>query len=147
MSELSPEAIALLLDTGSDRGKIRELAGHKPFTLVPEGHTLAAVPEDREKPRRIQQKVSTFTPESFVTYFTDFCNEDSRIFVDLAAPSVTGIIDYHSDKSPEWCEHRVSVEFRYTNEWQAWRGRNQKSSDQESFAQFLEDNLVDIVNP
>lgn len=62
--------------------------------------------------------------------------------------AITSVIDYHSDeREPNWLEHRVLYPFPLSPEWQAWMGQNDKPLEMIEFAQFLEDRIVDVLDP
>ncbi len=69
------------------------------------------------------------------------------IFADLAQFMVLGILDYHKPEDPSWCEHRITYTAPRSPEWATWTGRNAKPMGQSDFAQFIEDNIVDIRTP
>jgi uncharacterized protein YfdQ (DUF2303 family) len=129
--------------------------GVRPFWFVPDGYEVqTATDEELEAPFRLKQTVTVYDPKSFVDYFTDYCNEDSRIFADLQAPSIVGVIDYHlagagteDGTEPRWTAHRLVYKFRHTTEWRTWTEKNRVGMKQIEFARFIEDNLPDITHP
>ena len=140
------------LATGAAVSTVKAPEGVRPYLVVPAGFTLTPVTDPQlAEPWRLKQTVTVFDPKSFTTYFTDFCNPESRIFVDLQAPTIVGVIDYHLPSPEEavarWTEHRCLYRFRHTPEWLAWSGMNRKPMTQAVFAEFIEDNLPDIVQP
>ena len=78
---------------------------------------------------------------------------ETALFVDepeLGGKSgaITAVIDYHSDeREPNWLEHRVVYPFPLSPEWKAWMAQNDKPLDMIEFAQFLEDRIVDVLDP
>jgi uncharacterized protein YfdQ (DUF2303 family) len=59
------------------------------------------------------------------------------------------VLDYHGALagSPRWGEHRVDFTMRHSKEWLAWKSVDGKRMPQMEFAEFIEDNAPDIVDP
>jgi uncharacterized protein YfdQ (DUF2303 family) len=130
--------------------------GLYPYTIIPQGFEVKKLEEKKVRPDRLIQTIKVFDADSFVKYFTDFCDEDSRVLVDQStAPAIIGILDYHqmSIKAEgitplqRFGSHQVHYEFRQTVEWKTWTAQNGKVTAQADFAQFIEDNLPDITEP
>lgn len=131
--------------------------GNVPVVIVPDGCTAQAMPElvfnEHEaheiQPKRIKGTVSVLDPESFVQYFNDFSNSDSRIFAYEPKSQVIGILDYHGsdNATPHWCQHRIALNLQFSEPWKAWTQANNKHSTQMQFAEFLEQNAFDIIKP
>lgn len=133
--------------------------GLEPFVVVPNNFKVESLERLRDFPSRVKQTVNVFTPESFVLYYTEFATASSRIFVDSKLPAIIALLDYHvpgklTDEGtppfltdPRWGTHKLNYEFRATKEWNAWKAMDGKNMDQETFAQFIEDNLPDITRP
>jgi uncharacterized protein YfdQ (DUF2303 family) len=142
------ELLEKALATGSALGDPKKVDGALPFAIVPEGYSVQSLEHLLQAPTRIKQNVSVFDTDSFIKYFTDYCTEDSRVFVDRVKPQILGVIDYHAQAGePDWTSHRVSYVFRNTVEWQTWASQNKVEMTQTGFARFIEDNLPDIVSP
>lgn len=60
-------------------------------------------------------------------------------------------IDYHGDNASKggagFGDHEVTFALVKSPEWQAWLEWNGKAMAQEQFAEFIEDNMADIVSP
>lgn len=106
--------------------------------------------EHAKAPERVKQNVSVFDPASFVEYWTLFFDPNSRAFADETKLTVTGVLDYHAageGNSPRWGQHHVTLALRQSEEWKRWLAANNKVMSQQEFAEFLEQNAVDIVQP
>lgn len=101
-----------------------------------------------DKPLSKRGTVAFLTPESFAAYFKAHRTADSRIYVDnqLSNPAIVAVFD-HFGKDAGWGNHRASYQFRKTPEWEIWLGKDGKAMEQGEFAEFLEDNIKDIVSP
>ena len=155
MGELNPETVAQLVGLG------RKLAGPQvvdggnvPFVLAPNDCTVKALPEliynDHSRcPERVKASISVLDPQSFIEYYKLFANENSRVFASEPEIKVVAILDYHaaSGGDPHWCQHRVTLTLRQSEEWKRWLANNNKQLTQEAFAEFLEQNSIDIIKP
>jgi uncharacterized protein YfdQ (DUF2303 family) len=109
--------------------------------------------EHAKNPERIKANVTVLDPESFINYYALFSDLHSRVFADEAHRSVLAILDYHeegtaaSEESPRWGSHRITLALRHSEEWQTWINGNNKQMTQQQFAEFLEQNSVDITDP
>ncbi len=134
--------------------------GNVPYVIVPDGCTAQPLPDlvyneyerHEAQPKRIIGTISVLDPESFVQYFGDFSNPDSRIFAYEPESKVIGILDYHENHEsegpkPHWCQHRVALTLRHSEPWKAWTAQNNKHVTQQQFAEFLEQNAFDIIRP
>jgi uncharacterized protein YfdQ (DUF2303 family) len=48
---------------------------------------------------------------------------------------------------PRWCQHLATLHLQKSEEWILWNAHNKQVKSHEDFAQFIEDNLPDIVKP
>ena len=121
------------------------------YAVVPEGAEIVSLEQYQfaENPIRKRARVDLYDVASFVTYFNDFKDEDSRIFANADSRAFDAILDYHeaADGKPRFLEHRMSLKCRTTEEWDTWHGGNNKPMEQTAFALFIEDNVPDIVRP
>lgn len=149
---MEAEFLQKALETGTALAKPIQIEGVIPFAVTPRDYDLRSLEGLQKTPTRIKQNVSVFDADSFTKYFTDYCGEDSRIFVDIQRPSIIGVLDYHKqniedEPQPRWGDHRVTYVFRHTKEWSAWAAKDRQTFSQAAFAQFIEDNLPDIHHP
>lgn len=105
-----------------------------------------------EFPRRIRSIVQLCEAKSFVQYLNAHKLADATAIFGSACEKgghFTAIVDYHNSKdgSASWGEHVAVFNLVTTPEWDRWLASNQRLMTQEQFAEFLEDNLSDVVNP
>lgn len=65
-------------------------------------------------------------------------------------PSMLAVLNYNelgAEGAPRFGDHRVHYSFPFSDEWAAWRGQNDKWMDTLEFAGFVEDHLLDVMNP
>jgi uncharacterized protein YfdQ (DUF2303 family) len=123
----------------------------QPFIVVPVGHRLESVEPLLAKPLARRTTVSLQTAESFGRFVAEFVTAATRLF---AAPSAEGgkfvaIIDYHGTKEEEasWCAFKVQLQCQFSLQWKLWSGSNNKFMPQREFAEFLESNSAQIMDP
>jgi uncharacterized protein YfdQ (DUF2303 family) len=156
ISKFTDETVQSLIELGRQTAgpqTVQTLPGNPVPFLINDG-VVTALPqlvfnEHSERPERIKASVLVSDPESFIAYWTDYADEESRVFADESKMSVTAVLDYHeaSGSAPRWGQHRLTLNLRWSEQWQAWTGQNNKMMQQQQFAEFLEQNAVDITNP
>ena len=97
-------------------------------------------------PPSIKEHVKVVEVDSFVEYWSRYQNADSVIFVDDKANTINAVFDYHGAE-PEWCRHKMTLSLLPTPEWAKWRQYSSKRLGQVEFAEFIQDNMTDVVNP
>lgn len=143
-----PGDISAAIEAGKQIGAMQvSEVNDIPAVMVPQGMELKLLEEHMDAPKRLEQTVSLDTVDSFIEYFNAFCDDRSVIFCDIDAGKFSGVLDYHGNKDPSWCEHEVKHICKTTKEWQSWKENNGKQMDQIQFAFFLEQNLDEIVKP
>ena len=155
MSDLTPEIVTALLNAGRlGMGPQAVPAGNTPYVLVPEGAMARAMPElvwneHNPAPERVRQKVTVLDTGSFNHYYTLFNDPNSRVFADESTLKVLAVLDYHgaAEGGPRWGSHRLTLSFRQSEEWKVWIGANNKKMTQQEFAEFLEQNSLDVTKP
>lgn len=123
-----------------------------PYLVVPEGHRVEALDKLLEspldEPARIRASVDFVCSESFVAYVSAFRDAGrTRLFANAQAAEVTAYLDYHAPDAPSRATHSAKLKLKYSRQWSTWFGNHKKSLGQVTFAEFLEDNVLDIVHP
>ena len=65
-------------------------------------------------------------------------------------PSMLAVLNYNelgADGKPRFGDHRVAYAFPFSDEWAAWRGQNDKWMNTIDFAGFIEDHVLDVMEP
>ena len=82
------------------------------------------------------------------TYYGKHHDEHSEVYADVEALTVTAVLDANtSGTEARWGGHRLVLSLRQTKAWKDWLQRDGKLLDQDTFANFLEDHLADLVEP
>ena len=143
-----------LLDAHDDQRAPRIL-WHDTKQLIALEHTLA-------QPLRKRGVAALAEADSFATYVRDHRTLGTTLTGDANehGGSFTALLDYHEpnvrDEKDEptnyaecanWTEHTATMALEKTPEWARWLGIAGKDLDQRTFAEFLEDNAVDLTVP
>jgi uncharacterized protein YfdQ (DUF2303 family) len=66
---------------------------------------------------------------------------------DAIKPAIVAVLNGAGKTGPGWGDFRASISFRPTSQWSKWAGIDGKFLSQADFANFIEDNLLDVVDP
>jgi uncharacterized protein YfdQ (DUF2303 family) len=142
------EGLDAVLNAGSALGDAKAVPhGVIPYAVIPEGATVEELERLMPSPARARATVTAKSAETFSAYVNRFKEPATAVFADQEKFTLVGIIDYHALGEPGWREHRVSYGAPRSLEWQTWRTNSGKRMGQADFAQFIEDNVVDIRDP
>lgn len=159
MENLNKEAIAAIVDLAlKSTGPQMAPGANVPFVLeqTQPGMTKARVMpeliwnEHSAAPQRIKQMIAVGDVVSFLEYWTMFHDPNSRVFAAEAESQICALLDYHASgegNSPRWGSHLLVLAPTLSEEWTAWTGNNNKSLTQQQFAEFLEQNCMDVTTP
>lgn len=115
----------------------------------------------RPHPKR-RRGVANFTKvSSLIDHVNRFKNEDSALFASDGRdrPSIVAVLNYHDavndlngeatpiEPKPRFGDHRSVFRFPLSDEWAAWTGNDGKPMTMATFARFLEDRIIDVVDP
>jgi len=103
----------------------------------------------RDTPKRKRGEITVRDATSFLDYFGKHSDDGSEIYADVEALRVTAVLDAHQADpgGARWGGHRLVLALRKTPSWLAWADKDGALLEQKAFAEFVEDNLVDIVAP
>lgn len=123
--------------------------------VVPDGYRVDTtdLTKYRAHPVRRAGHPVFHEPASFGAYVLSQKTTGTTLYADVTGgrggAQMTAIIDGHepTDGAPGWGEHRASLALRETPSWIRWMRKNGEEQSPEAFAEFLEDNARDIVEP
>lgn len=126
-----------------------------PHAVVRNDCTLKPMPEllERAAPLRIKRTVGAHDVRGFIDYVNTFKlagdeHGESRIYAGpFEKAHLEARIDDHQPGEASHVTHIAIFPCPFTREWKTWTESNAKKLDQIAFAEFLEANLVDIVEP
>lgn len=132
-------------------GPVKDEAVH--YALVPSGMTMESLEEyqwpDGRPKARIDGVVRLYDTTSFTGYVAAYTDERTRVFADPKACSFTSVLDYHvaGDRKPEFLTHRALLQLEVDQRWKIWSDKDGYAFTQADFAEFIEDNYLDIDTP
>lgn len=107
----------------------------------------------RERPERRNGTATLLDLSSFIDHALRFADPArSAIFAvrDPSQPKLISVLDYH-DKgaaaAASHLEHRGVYVFPLSEEWKRWNGQHKNGMNQASFAEFIEANILDVLDP
>jgi uncharacterized protein YfdQ (DUF2303 family) len=104
-------------------------------------------------PTRIRHAATLTDVESFNRYLKRHGENGTIVYyppVTQASASTViarAAVDAHGGGNPDWAEHTAELVLKASPEYLAWTGKNGSWMDQVGFAEWLEDNLCDVVTP
>jgi uncharacterized protein YfdQ (DUF2303 family) len=144
---VNDDALKQIFALGRSAAPVLELKGDRQGVMVPEGYVVATF----EEPFKLAPHISgypRFTKlDSFVSYVNEFRSEATQIFAIVDAAIIRAVIDYHQKDKPGYVTHIAEFKLPLSDEWEAWQSINDKMMDQVSFAEFIEENRLNIVDP
>lgn len=129
-------------------GEIHTPSGNGiPYTLVPTGYRMEKLEQLLPAPVYTNKDVTVLDSGSFIQYVENFGDEGTAIFVTRQDMEIEAIIDYPTSAGPRHGAHRITLKPNVSEEWKRWSAIDGRYMDQKSFAEFLEENSLDIVQP
>lgn len=118
---------------------------------LPPGWTHQRLKQDEsllEAPRRTMRTVEAWELSGLISYVNRFKTDKTALYCTHdKSPSVTARIDDHQKAGPAHAGHICQFPCPVTEEWGRWTGATGKPLDQQKFAEFMEDNIRDIIEP
>lgn len=122
--------------------------------LVPDGYRIEHLPWERVRERPFAKRAErNFADlDSLVAYVQKHVEPGAtEVYV---TPGGTGwhafveaVIDEHSTDAAGWGDHRASVHLPQSVQLRTWVAKNDTYLDQIAFAEFIEANVADIIEP
>ena len=99
------------------------------------------------RPVRHMGTTQLFDDDSFIEHYKRFSAPRSMIYAVPTPLTFTAVYNEHADE-PEHRDFRAVLSVKHSPEWQAWTGiSGKKLEGNVQFAEFIEDNLPDILAP
>lgn len=149
MSETEAEVIR---DLAFEAARPERLEPGKRYAFRQPDGTVNEIDLSADMPSRKVGYVTVTDVASFAGYYIRHADEDSEVFADLDAGTVTAVLDAHhaassdfmEDGGARWQQHRLTLALRLTEPWTTWLACDRKFMAQQAFAEFLEDNYRDL---
>ena len=123
---------------------------HKPYIVHKSGNGSEVVTSLESllgNPTRKRGEYKFADANSFTTYVKKHQSEGTELYGSLENGFFKATFDDHSKEVAGWCEHRAYYTCLTSAEWKTWEGNSGTNMSQAQFAQFIEDNLPDIIEP
>jgi len=107
----------------------------------------------------VKQNVAAYDAKAFIDYVnrfkqtmahvtdTDRPLPKTTIFANPQTAALKAIIDYHTNVWPDHCHHAIEFAVPRSEQWNRWSSIDGKALPQIAFAEFIEENTADIVEP
>lgn len=125
--------------------------------VIPAGRTIKSLKpfldEYRTRPERKAGTSELTTVASFVAQVNRSKDANTVIFADVVnrkEPKLLAVFDYNESGpigAPRFGKHRALYRFPVSVEWAAWTGRPLENMGQVEFADFLENRIMDVLDP
>ena len=143
-----------LIEVGAALGapKLNPAVHGEHFAVVPMGYEIAELPV-RELPAHPRSTVKLRDAASFIQYVNDHKTPPTRVFAQIDPARFLAVIDeFYSDSEDasaqaNWREFRAEFLVPPSREWRLWTARDRQPMSQLEFAEFLQDNLPDVIKP
>lgn len=126
------------------------VAGHH-FVMVPPNYSAKDITDLVEKAQAAPNRKHGTAVVKDVASLLVYCADqgaalNSYIYADPDKRTMTAVFNDQRGTTG-WRDHRCHYQAEYTPEFSKWIGNDKKQFDQTGFAEFIEDNFVDIAEP
>ncbi|MFD8970500.1 DUF2303 family protein [Streptomyces sp. NPDC059568] len=140
-----------VIDIALRAGEPKRLETGNVYALVTQSGSMQQIDLTGEQylatPKAKRDTVIVRDVDSFLAYFDKHGDDDSEVYADVEQRTITAVLDAHAAEDARWGKHRLELRLRHTPAWQAWTGVDNRLMPQKAFAEFIEDNLLDLVEP
>jgi len=134
--------------------KTNPIADGAPYVIIPDNCRIQYLDEVIESPPRAKGTAKLRDAASFIYYFNRFADGASQIYATLTPAKFIAVLDengataeFINNHSPRFREYRAEFVVPASEEWNRWKASDRNPMGQLAFAELLEDNLPDIVEP
>ena len=131
-----------------------EIMGIPRAIIVPAARRVeslkAVIDSYRAAPERMSGTAQLYDLASFIAHVKRSTPSpvDAAIFAQVASPpSLLAVYDYGRPTDPQRMEHRALYGFPISTAWKRWIGAAGRAHTPRSFAELIEDGIVDIADP
>lgn len=123
-----------------------------PVLALPPGWTQQTHEELLFAPRRVKAKITANDVRGFIDYVNRHKMRETTVYAAAKeSPTLLARIDDHETVDgvahASHSTHSCTFPCPLTHEWKQWIAKNDKPMAQVEFAEFIENNLLDIVEP
>lgn len=137
-----------LLDAGAALASPKTATETGSFVLLPDDYSVHSLEELLPTPNRKRGTKRLNSAESFIDYIKLHITEDTQIYGDITLrPRFVVVFNDDGKHVPGWGDFKAHFECPLSIEWRQWDGNDKKVMKQAEFADFIERNSVDIIEP
>ncbi len=141
------EVVKELIGTGKAMAAPFEHPQGGKAVIVPSGYNVAHLPPLDRPLSRIKAEPDFHDAQSFIAYVKEYGENAAQIFAEQDRTRITAILDYHRPDAPAHCGHIAKCVLPHSEQWLAWAEIDGKEVPQALFAEFIEENALDIYEP
>lgn len=127
-----------------------ETVGSRALYVLPHG-SVHAIDMENGLPAPVRKRgtVQVFDAPSFNALLAANDGGNATIYInrDADAPAIVAVLNGNGEHGPGWGDFRAEIVFRFTPQWKKWKAISGKMMGQVEFAEFIEENLADIIAP
>lgn len=155
MTDLDTNTVAAIahLATGGCEVAAKPVGTNGLLAVSPNTRIVMPATEPYEaRPRRKRAMVTLHTAQSFATYVNEHKTPATVVLGEIndSGCVVVANIDYHgkgADGVPAWADHTAKLIPVLAPQWRAWIERSGRAMSQDDLADFLDENIADVVEP
>lgn len=144
---VNDDSLKQIFALGRSAAPILELKGDIQAVVVPDGFSIETFQDPHKLPSFITGHPKFTRLDSFISYVNQFKSEATLIYANSDAVVMYAIIDYHQKDKPNHASHIAEFRVPYSDEWTVWSQINDKQQSQVDFAEFIEENRLNILEP
>jgi uncharacterized protein YfdQ (DUF2303 family) len=131
----------------------------EPYELSPETSLVVRVARDTERtdtldlerylarPRRRRGFTDLHEPHDFVTYVTMQEGAETTVWADESERTITAVFNDNTATEAGWRDHTATLRIDRDRDWVTWLDRDGMLADQEWFAELLETQAGNVIEP
>ncbi len=146
MSEFEKNIVAEAAALGAMIGEPKQ-AGGADFTVIPNSMKFVDLERYRSYPARVKRNTVLDTVESFMDYIDEFVGNRTKIYFNRNALTFRAVFDSHTLGQPSWGDHLATFKLTISRQWKTWLERAKKPMEPSTFAEFIEENAIDVLTP
>lgn len=118
-----------------------------PYVVVPQNYAVNDLEKLLAVPTRKRGVTTLRDVGSFCRFIADQKSDSTKLYgTKVGQPGFVAVFNDHA-AGPGWKDHTAAYSCPLSVEWKTWTGKNKQAMNQETFAQFIEDNAPDCVTP
>jgi uncharacterized protein YfdQ (DUF2303 family) len=147
---MQPESIASIIQLAKETTRVETIAG-VPHLIHPIGTQATAMANLLDCPNRVRRTIDLADLDELANYLAELqatgdCSYPV-IFADYSQKKFTLYPDFHTGGKVEWLDHLVTTQLTFSREFTTWRQKSGSRMSQTDFAEFIDTNVVDIIEP